>query len=137
MGNYKITLLTVQCWLQSTVWLDLLLRDFFLINKCGLIWAFKLAIHKLWFVDRLCFFADHFKHFLWNLQIKTLLVLEVSFSGKPWSFCLHFKLNSLLMLYSKSVKLYTIFWHVNSILATNLQWVAYSTPHTPSIGTTN
>ena len=39
--------------------------------------------------------------FLWNLKIKTFLLLQFLSSGKPRSFCLHFRLNNLLMSYSR------------------------------------
>ena len=57
--------------------------------------------------------------FLWNLRIKTSLLLEFL---SPWSFYLYFKLNNPLILY-------TIFLYLNSLLATNLQWE--SLQHSP------
>ena len=89
--------------------LDLLRETFLLVmqatyinGKWQVLTGFKLAIRK-WF--RL--FTDHFKQFfLWNLGIKTFLLLEFLFSGKPQSFCLHFKLD-------------IIFLHLDSILVRN------------------
>ena len=54
-------------------------------------------------------------NYLWNLQIKTFLLLELLFSGKPQSFCLQLSLNNLLYLSTISVKLYSIFLHFGSI----------------------
>ena len=39
--------------------------------------------------------------FLWNMQIKTLLLLEFLSSGKPRRFYLHFRLSKSLTSYSK------------------------------------
>ena len=63
--------------------------------------GFELAIRELWFVDWICLFMDHFKQFLWNSRIRTFFLLEFLSSGKPQSFCLHFKLHKLLISYSK------------------------------------
>ena len=41
-------------------------------------------------------------NFLWNLQIKTSLLLELLYPAKPRSFCLHFKFDNLLISYSKN-----------------------------------
>ena len=48
----------------------------------------KLAIHKSWFTDHnsqinFVFSQITLSNFLWNLQIKTFLLLEFLFSGKP------------------------------------------------------
>ena len=47
-------------------------------------------------------------------------------SGKPETFCLHSNSTNHLYVTPKCVKLYTIFLHLDSILATNPQWGAYS-----------
>ena len=61
-------------------------------------------------------------NFLWNPQIRTFLLLELLSSAKPQSFCLHFKLSTIcLYLTPKSVKLYTIFLLLDSILVPNPQ----------------
>ena len=61
-------------------------------------------------------------NFLWNPQIRTFLLLELLSSAKPQSFCLHFKLPTIcLYLTPKSVKLYTIFLLLDSILVPNPQ----------------
>ena len=92
--------------------------------------GFELAIHKSRFANQICFFVDHFKQFLWNSRIKTFFLLEFLSSGKSQSFFLHFKLDKSLISYSKSVKLYTIFLHLDSILAPNPQWGLTALPHT-------
>ena len=89
-------------------------------NQRMLLSGFQLAICKSQFADQICFFVDHFKQFLWNSQIKTFLLLELS-SGKPQSFCLHWSSTNHLYLTPKSVKLYTIFLHLDSILTTGPQ----------------
>ena len=75
--------------------------------------GFELAILSF----RLCLFADHFKHFLWNSRIKPFFVVEFLSLGKPPSFCLHFKLKNLLKSYFKIC--YTV--HYSCI------WVAFWT----------
>ena len=87
-----------------------------------LVSGFELAICQLRFEDRICLFTDHFKQLLWNLQIKTFLLLEFLSSGKPQSFCLHSNSTNRLYLTPKSVKLYTNVLHLDSFLAPNPQW---------------
>ena len=74
--------------------------------------GFKLAVRKWWFADQVCLFTDHFKQFLWNLWIKTFLLLEFLSSGKPQSFSLHFKLDKSLISYSKKLNctLFSSIW---------------------------
>ena len=62
--------------------------------ECSL--GFELVICKSQFADQIYLFADRFKHFLWNLQINTFLLLEFLLWGKPQSFSLHFKLATFL-----------------------------------------
>ena len=72
-------------------------------------------------------------NFLWNSRIKTSLLLEFSSSRKPRCFCLHCKSTIRLL---QNVTLYTIFLHLDSILATNPQRGAYSTPsYSLAVGT--
>ena len=91
-------------------------------NQRMLLSGFQLAICESQFADQICFYVDHFKQFLWNSQIKTFLLLEFLYSGKPQSFCLHSNSTNRLCLTPKSVKLYTNVLHLDSILAPNPQW---------------
>ena len=93
--------------------------------------GFELAVRESQFADLICLFADHFKQFLWNSGIKTFLLLEFLSSGKPQSFCLHSSSTNRLYLTPKSVKLYTIFLHLDSILAPNPQWGLTALPPYP------
>ena len=68
-------------------------------TKCKIV-GFELAIYKLWFTDRLCFFVDHFKEFfvkfvnqnfpwffsfkIWVVN-KNCLLLFLIIYFKPWS----------------------------------------------------
>ena len=61
---------------------------------------------------------------LWNLWIKTFLLLELLSSGKPQSFCLDFKFDNLLYLTPKKFQLYTTFLHFDSIFTPNPQCVS-------------
>ena len=73
------------------------------------------------------------KKYLWNLQIKTFLLLEFLSSGKPQSFCLHFNLNNLLYLNC------TLFSCISIAFSSQTPngW-AYSTPSYPlDVGTTH
>ena len=74
---------------------------------------------------------------LWNSRMKTFLLLEFFSSGKLWSFYLHFKLDNLLYLTPKSVKLYNIFLHFVAFSSQISNGWAYSTPSYPlDFGTT-
>ena len=81
--------------------------------------GFELAISKSWFADWICLFGDHFKQFLWNLQINSPSVGIFAFR-ETTKFL--FTLQAPQIAYyltPKSVKLYTIFLHLDSILAPN------------------
>ena len=69
-------------------------------NSPSLYWKmnesfFRIEISDLQFADWLCLFTDHFKQFLVEFSNQKLLLESLS-SGKPQSFCLHFKLATFL-----------------------------------------
>ena len=84
--------------------------------------GFELAVRELRFADGMSFCG--------SLQAVFVKFTNQNFPVGIFVFLKVFVYTSTIRLYltPKCVKLYTIFFHLNSILPLNPEWVAYSTP---------
>ena len=121
------------CWNSTRecheIMISLSGKFFVILQKTTSSMVFKLVICELWFADLIHLFPDHFKQLFVKFSNQNFLL-----QGNPQSFCLHAKLNNLLISCSK--KCWTVhFWqHLDIILGKIFGGFASLTlnPHTPS-----